>query len=61
MEWIIKRLLCNKVTTIIGVGCIGVSAIGVHMQSMDGMVDIGKAVQGLAMLIGSVTNILSRD
>ena len=39
----------------------GLSAVGVHMQGMDGMVDIGKILQGTAMLVGGLANILSRD
>ncbi len=61
MDWVINRIFNNRITTVVGLGCVGLSAVGVHMQGMDGMVDIGKILQGTAMLIGGLANILSRD
>lgn len=61
MDWVINRIFNNRITTVVGLVCVGLSAVGVHMQGMDGMVDIGKILQGTAMLIGGLANILSRD
>ncbi len=61
MDWVINRIFNNRITTVVGLGCVGLSAVGVHMQGMDGMVDIGKILQGTAMLVGGLANILSRD
>jgi len=61
MGWTKERIFGNKITTIVGLGCVGATAIGIQLQSMDGYVDLGKIMQGLSMLVGGLTNILSRD
>jgi len=61
MGWFKERVIGSKITTMVGLGCAGIAAIGAQMQYMDGVADYGKILQGIAMVVGSFANILARD
>lgn len=61
MGWAKERVFGSKITTFVGLACVALTAIGMQIQTMDGMVDLGKVLQGLAMLVGGLANIFSRD